>query len=89
MGTDFARGNPDEALEIACKRVPEDCANMDVAQAYLDVAIAAEEPPQQWGFHDFAKYEVVRDSIAAAQIEGNVDLDQAFTNDYVEEFNAE
>jgi len=89
MGTEFAQQNPDQALEIACKRVPEDCENMDVAKAYLDVAIAAEEPPQDWGFHDFAKYEVVRDSIAAAQIEGEVDLEQAFTNDYVEEFNAE
>jgi NitT/TauT family transport system substrate-binding protein len=89
MGTEFAQQNPEEALQIACKRVPEDCENMDVAKAYLDVAIAAEEPPQEWGFHDFAKYEVVRDSIAAAQIEGDVNLEEAFTNDYVEEFNAE
>lgn len=89
MGTQFAIENPEQALEIACKRVPEDCQNMDVAKAYIDVAIDAERPQQQWGFHDFAKYQTVKDSIAAAQIEGDVDLRKAFTNEYVDEINAD
>jgi NitT/TauT family transport system substrate-binding protein len=88
MGTEFAINDPQAALDIACKRIPEDCQNMKVAQAYLDVAIAAERPPQQWGFHDMAKHTTVKDSIAAAQIEGDVDLEKAFSNEYVDEINA-
>ncbi|MEA2179974.1 MAG: NitT/TauT family transport system substrate-binding protein, partial [Solirubrobacteraceae bacterium] len=75
MGTEFAMNDPKAALDIACKRIPEDCQNMKVAQAYLDVAIAAEKPPQQWGLHDAEKNQTVKDSIAAAQIEGDVDLE--------------
>ncbi|MEY2534153.1 MAG: NitT/TauT family transport system substrate-binding protein [bacterium] len=89
MGTEFAVQDPKAALEIACKRVPEDCQNMKVAQAYLDVAIAAEKPSQQWGLHDVEKNRTVKDSIAAAQIKGDVDLEKAFTNEYIDEVNAE
>jgi NitT/TauT family transport system substrate-binding protein len=89
MGTEFAMNDPKAALDIACKRIPEDCQNMKVAQAYLDVAIAAEKPPQQWGLHDAEKNQTVKDSIAAAQIEGDVDLETAFTNEYIDEVNAE
>jgi NitT/TauT family transport system substrate-binding protein len=89
MGTEFAVENPQQALDIACKRIPEDCQNMKVAQAYLDVAVAAEKPPGQWGEHDQDKNTTVKDSIAAAQIEGDVDLAAAFSTDYIDEINAE
>jgi NitT/TauT family transport system substrate-binding protein len=89
MGTEFAVNDPKAALDIACKRIPEDCQNMKVAQAYLDVAIAAEKPPQQWGFHDIEKNRTIKDSIAAAQIKGDVDLEKAFPNEYIDEVNAE
>lgn len=39
-GAVFAAAHPDEALEIACRQVPQECEDMDFARQYLEDTIA-------------------------------------------------
>jgi hypothetical protein len=87
LGQEFAAAHPEEALEIGRERVPEDCENLDVARVLLAESVRTNEPNHAWGWHDYAKYEVMRDSVAAADVEGDFDLQHAFPNDYVKQMN--
>lgn len=91
MGDQFARENPEEGLEIACEAVPEDCLDMDVAQAYFDRSVEVATPPEGLLPGEPAPIEDF-ETIQGALIEGGdmpreVDLTEVFTTDLVEEFN--
>lgn len=84
----YAQENPEEALDIICGFVPEECQDEAVAQGFFDNTLDGAVPAAEAaGEHDIAKYEVVGEAIVGEEIEGAqpVDLEAAFTNEYVDE----
>lgn len=90
-GDQFARENPEEGLEIACEAVPEDCRDMDVAQAYFDRSVEVATPPDGLLPGETAPAEDF-ETIQNALLEGGdmsqpVDIAEVFPSDLVEEYN--
>lgn len=90
-GDQFARENPEEGLQIACDAVPEDCRDMEVAQAYFDRSVEVATPPEGLLPGEPAPAEDF-ETIQNALVEGGdqaapVDVAEVFPTDLVEEFN--
>jgi NitT/TauT family transport system substrate-binding protein len=87
-GTQFALENPEEALELACERVPEECQDEKIAQAFMDVSLGAVKPREgmDLGAHDYDAYKIVEDGLVAAeQMPKRIDLQAVFPDDLVSE----
>lgn len=87
----FGRENPEEALDIACNAVPEECEDMDVAQAFLDRSIEVATPPEGVQPGEPTPIEAF-ETIQTALIDGGdmsqeVDLEEVFPDTLVEEYN--
>jgi NitT/TauT family transport system substrate-binding protein len=90
-GTQFALANPKEALTLACERVKEECQNAKVAQAFMDVSLAAVKPRpgKPLGSFDQADNKTVEDGLLTSkQITKPVDLATVFTEQYIPEINS-
>ena len=92
-GAEFSVENPDEALDIACEQVPEECSDPKVAQAFLDMVVEAYGVPE--GAEHYTEhvpvesYDLVQTSLAAEDISEPQDLDTVFPNDYMDEINSD
>lgn len=90
-GNQFAIENPDEALQVVCERIPAECRDMEVAQAYMDRTIGTITPPEglrpgEQGPLDL--YEIVEQGvISSGDLESEVDLEEIFPNTYLDELN--
>lgn len=89
-GAVFANENPEEALEIACRVVPQECESMDFAETYLvdTIKLAGEFDEQTpFGFVDETAwqttFEVLEDSGA---IKGGSDIDTFVGGDAIDQF---
>ncbi|MQA74473.1 MAG: hypothetical protein GEU88_09075 [Solirubrobacterales bacterium] len=86
-GVLYAKKNPDEALDIICGYVPEECKDMDVAKQFFDNTLDGAVPAAEAaGEQDLEKYGIVQDAIVGEDIEGAqpVDLESVFTNEYID-----
>lgn len=87
-GTQFALENPEEALALACERVPEECQDEKIAQAFMDVSLGAVKPREgmDLGAHDYDAYKIVEDGlIEADQMPKRINLQAVFPDDLVSE----
>ena len=87
----FGRENPDEALEIACNAVPEECQDPDVAQAFFDRSVEVATPPEGLRPGEpapLSAFETIQDAlIQNGDIDGPIDLEAAFPQTYVDAYN--
>jgi NitT/TauT family transport system substrate-binding protein len=91
-GHAFAMANQDEALDIACEAVPEECEDRAFAEEFLAAVAALKELPEsaggQWGFTDLDAMEVfAAQLVAQAELTDDPDVAAIFRNDYVEAYN--
>jgi NitT/TauT family transport system substrate-binding protein len=86
-GAQFADEHPDEALQIGCKRVPEQCKNKKVAELLVKLSASEETPldPSRPGYFDMTKGQAVADTLKD-QVSSPVDLSKVFLNDYVSSY---
>lgn len=86
-GAQFADQHPAEALQIGCKRVPEQCKNKKVAELLVKLSASEEKPldPSQPGYFDMTKGQAVADTLKD-QVSSQVDLSKVFLNDYVSSY---
>lgn len=87
-GTQFALDNPDEALTIACKMVPEECKDKKVAKLFLDVTLKTVKPRPPgapYGKFNYSSLELMVSSLVKEAGAKNVDLQQVFTNKYIDQ----
>ena len=86
-GTVFTEANPEATLAIGCERVPEECTDMDGARSFLDAAVESVAIPEGTmpGTNEVAKWEVIKESLAFADLEGDVDVAEAAPDDFVDE----
>jgi NitT/TauT family transport system substrate-binding protein len=90
-GDQFARLNQEEAFDIACEAVPEECTDEKTARAFFDRSIEVATPPEGVRPGENAPIEAFG-TIQNALIEGGdmkqeVDLEEVFPTTYVDEFN--
>jgi NitT/TauT family transport system substrate-binding protein len=87
----FARENPEEALDIACKAVPEDCRDRATAEAYLQRSIEVATPPDGLRPGEPAPEEafatIQRALIEGGDMENEVDFGEVFPTDLIDEYN--
>jgi NitT/TauT family transport system substrate-binding protein len=89
-GTQFALDNPEEALKLACNRVPEECKEQAVAQSFMDITLDAVGPREgkTLGAFDFEDSQIVLDGLLESkQIDKEIDLKQYFLEDYLADIN--
>lgn len=92
-GSEFAVENPDEALDIACEQVPEECSDMKVANIFLEQVLVSYEVPE--GAESYVEhlpvdsYDLVQTSLAAEDISEPQDIEEVFPNTYMEEILAD
>jgi NitT/TauT family transport system substrate-binding protein len=90
-GSEFAVENPDEALEIACKQVPEECEDEKVRDAFMESVLDSYEVPE--GAEHYTdhipqeSYDLVQTSLAADDIATPQDLAKVFPDEYRDEIN--
>jgi NitT/TauT family transport system substrate-binding protein len=90
-GDQFARLNQEEAFDIACEAVPEECTDTKTAQAFFDRSIEVATPPEGVRPGENAPIEAF-ETIQNALIEGGdmeqeVELQEVFPTTYVDQFN--
>jgi NitT/TauT family transport system substrate-binding protein len=83
-GTLFAQENPEAALEIVCKRVPEECRDMEGARNYMKRVLESIEPRGELGAQDPDRWEVVESSLAG-DLDREVDPADALVEGYEDE----
>lgn len=92
-GSEFAVANPQDALDIACEQVPEECEDPKVAQAFLDAVLEGYEVPE--GAESYVEhlpkegYELIQTSLAAEEITEPQDLSVVFPDEYMDEILAD
>jgi NitT/TauT family transport system substrate-binding protein len=90
-GDKFARDNPEEALQIACEAVPEECRDEATAQAFFDRSIEVATPPEgtlPGANEPLSAFETIQNAlIEGGDMEREVDLEEVFPNTYIEEIN--
>jgi NitT/TauT family transport system substrate-binding protein len=89
-GTQFSLDNPEEALKLACKRVPEECEDDAVAKSFMDITLDAVGPREgkTLGAFDFEDSQIVLDGLLESkQIPKQIDLKQFFLEDYLSDIN--
>ncbi len=93
QGSEFAVENPDEALEIACEQVPEECEDKKVRDAFMESVLESYEVPEgaeHYTDHEPKEsYDLVQTTLAADDISEPQDIEEVFPDDYREEINAE
>jgi ABC-type nitrate/sulfonate/bicarbonate transport system substrate-binding protein len=90
-GTQFALENPDEALKLACERVKEECQDMKVAKAFMQVSLDAVKPRdgKELGAQSLEDLATVQEGLLSSkQIAKKVDLGSVFTDDLIADINA-
>ncbi|WP_197374344.1 ABC transporter substrate-binding protein [Mycolicibacterium baixiangningiae] len=89
-GTVAALNDPDKALEVGCRYVPEECENMGTARSYLTATLHGVAPRagKKLGEYDYTALEL-QASVLAADALGDqpIDFGSIFTNDYIAETN--
>jgi NitT/TauT family transport system substrate-binding protein len=92
-GSEFALENPEEAREISCRLVPEECEDPDVTEAYLQAVLDTlfvPEGAEHYTDHEPKEaFDLVQTSLAADDIAQPQDLDEVFPDDYREEINSD
>lgn len=87
----FARENPEEALEIACGAVPEECTDMDNARAFLDRSLEVATPPDGellGSNRPLDGLETIQSALlSGGDMDEEVDLETVFPDTYTEEIN--
>lgn len=77
MGAAFTNANPEGALDIVCKAVPEECNDMNYAQVYFDEVVrysGGYQPDSLYGAVDADGWKTTVDVLTASGvIEGSVD----------------
>jgi NitT/TauT family transport system substrate-binding protein len=90
-GDQFARLNPDEALDLACEAVPEECTDRKTAQAFFDRSIEVATPPEGVRPGENAPseaFETIQNAlIEAGDMKQEVDLQEVFPTTYVDQIN--
>ena len=87
QGIAFAEENPQQALDIACEQVPEECEDRASAQAFFDVQLEAATPleGQPYGAPSYDRLETILDTLVRDAVAQEVDLQAVFTDEYVDE----
>lgn len=77
MGAAFTSANPEGALDIVCKSVPEECTDMNYAQVYFDEVVrysGGYQPDSLYGAVDAEGWKTTVDVLTeSGVIEGSVD----------------
>jgi NitT/TauT family transport system substrate-binding protein len=92
-GAVFAAANPDAAIAIACKRVPEECEDMDFARQYaldtVELSNAADES-EPFGVVTLDAWRTTADLLQSSDtISGPVDVTKLAGGPEIEEFQQE
>jgi NitT/TauT family transport system substrate-binding protein len=91
-GHAFAIANPDQALNIACEAIPEECEDRafaeDILAAVMDFKELPESADGQWGFTDLDAMDVfAAQLVEQGELAEEPDVGAVFRNDYVEAYN--
>jgi NitT/TauT family transport system substrate-binding protein len=85
-GAIFAKENPEEALEIGCKMVPQQCADKTVAELTAKLSIETTTPldPERPGAVDPAKAETLTSALKSVITEP-VSVEETLPDTYIDE----
>jgi NitT/TauT family transport system substrate-binding protein len=92
-GTIDALNDPEHALEVACADyVPQECEDMNVAAAFMNVTLEGIAPREgtessELGAFDYDAIDRQLTSLAVNLGPEPIDLEQVYTNDYIDEIN--
>jgi NitT/TauT family transport system substrate-binding protein len=91
-GQQWSMDNPNEALDIACEAIPEECEDRAFAEDILSAVMGFAELPEsadgQWGFTDLDAMEVfAAQLVEQGELTDEPDAAAIFRNDYVEAYN--
>jgi NitT/TauT family transport system substrate-binding protein len=86
QGAQFILDNPDEAREIVCDNVPQECQDDELVAATMEV-VATHYRPNGGGESGQYDYEKIENLMGLLDAELSEDISEVFTNDYIEQIN--